>query len=294
MPFFSVIIPTYNRAHILINTLQSLKGQTLSDWECVVVDDGSTDNTKEMVELICKKDSRVRYIYQNNAERSVARNNGIIHSSGTYICFLDSDDEFLPNHLEVLHDVIKKKDYPKALFFTSAVFKQNNNLWNSEIMEMNVSPLEYMLQNPIIPARVCVHKEILNEYRFREDIVIVEDQVLWATIANYYPVFQIKQHTVIYNLHEDNSINIKKNCFKPRLEGLKLFFSQKDMQGVVPKKLQKRLLSDCYLGIARYYAFKKKYLMYAFNVLVSIFIDPLTIRTKSKIHMIFFPGKHTV
>jgi hypothetical protein len=122
----------------------------------------------------------------------------------------------------------------------------------------------------------------------------VEDQVLWATIANYFPVFQIKQHTVIYHLHEDNSINIKKNCFKPRLDGLKLFFSQKDMQRAIPKKVQKSLLSDCYLGIARYYAFNKQYFKYVFNIVVSISKDPFTIKTKSKIHMILFPRKHTI
>jgi glycosyltransferase involved in cell wall biosynthesis len=293
-PFFSVIIPTYNRSHILPETIASVLNQTFQNFEVIIVDDGSTDTTKELITKIANTDSRVRYIYQKNAERSAARNNGIKNAHGDYICFLDSDDRYLPEHLNIIYSKIENKNFPTALFFTNAVMKQNNETWNSEFIQMNNSPLEYMLLYPIIPARICVHKNILETYQFREDIVIVEDQVLWTTVAKHFPVFQINAYTVVYCLHEDNSINIKKNCFKPRLNGLKLLFSQEDMQGMISKSFQRHLLSDCYFGIARYYGYTHNYFLYSYNLLISLLYAPMHKQTKAKIHMLFFPGKHRI
>ena len=111
-PFFSVVIPTYNRAHLIKKTIESVRQQTFSNWELIVVDDGSTDNTKEVVLSI--DDERIHYVYQNNAERGVARNNGFHHSKGRYICFLDSDDYYEKDHLESLHLAILSKESPVA------------------------------------------------------------------------------------------------------------------------------------------------------------------------------------
>ena len=75
-PFFSIIIPTYNRDYILPETIYSIQEQSFGNWEVVVVDDGSKDNTRELVESLSIVADRIRYVYQQNAERSVARNNG--------------------------------------------------------------------------------------------------------------------------------------------------------------------------------------------------------------------------
>lgn len=294
-PFFSIIIPTYNRAHILSKPLESIKQQTFTDWECIIVDDGSKDNTKELVSKWSSEDKRFRYIYQDNAERSVARNNGIKNSKGQYICFLDSDDEYLPNHLSVLFENIRANSEPIALFFTQAIILQQNEEFKPDIVPMmSGNSFEYLMQNPIIPARVCVNRQILNKINFREDVVIVEDQILWANIALYYPVFQIKEYTVVYYIYEENSVNIEKNCFNPRLQGLRLFFQQKDVKKALSKKLKNKLISDCYFGISRFYLFKRLYFRYVFNLIKSIYYSPLHPQTKAKIHMIFFPNKHRI
>ena len=113
-PFFSIIIPSYNRAHVLPVTIKSVLHQTYKNWELIIVDDGSIDNTKEVVEKI--NDTRVRYIYQENAERSAARNNGIRNAKGDWICFLDSDDSYKKNHLNNFYkEILKQKasnEYP--------------------------------------------------------------------------------------------------------------------------------------------------------------------------------------
>ena len=98
----SIILPTYNRIHLLRETLNSIFYQNFENWECIIVDDGSTDNTKEISENWMYIDKRFKYIYQQNAERSAARNHGIENAIGEWICFLDSDDYYLENRLKNL------------------------------------------------------------------------------------------------------------------------------------------------------------------------------------------------
>lgn len=93
----SVVIPAYNRAHSLKRCVESVLNQTEQNFEIILVDDGSTDNTKEIIEAF--DDPRIRYFYQKNGGGSKARNKGIDHSEGRYIAFLDSDDVFLPSHV---------------------------------------------------------------------------------------------------------------------------------------------------------------------------------------------------
>ncbi len=99
MPKVSVVIPTYNRAHVLGEAMQSVLDQTFDGFELIVVDDGSTDNTKEVVASF--GDPRIKYIYQENRGASAAYNTGILASRGEYIAFLDSDDIWLPQKLEL-------------------------------------------------------------------------------------------------------------------------------------------------------------------------------------------------
>jgi len=98
MPKVSVIIPTYNRAHTIAKAINSVLNQTFKDFELIVVDDGSTDDTKSIIGVF--EDSRIRYVWQENQERSAARNTGIRISQGEYISLLDSDDEYLELKLE--------------------------------------------------------------------------------------------------------------------------------------------------------------------------------------------------
>ena len=100
-PVVSVIIPTYNRAHSIVRSIQSILNQTYQDFEIIVVDDGSTDNTQEIIKEIQTQDKRIRYIrYENNKGAPTARNTGIKTARSDYIAFQDSDDEWFPEKLE--------------------------------------------------------------------------------------------------------------------------------------------------------------------------------------------------
>ncbi len=99
-PLVSIVIPLYNREHFISDTLKSVRSQTFENWECIVVDDGSTDNGIKVVEQICKEDSRIKLIQQTNNGAQSARNNGIKAAKGKWINFLDSDDTFFSEKLE--------------------------------------------------------------------------------------------------------------------------------------------------------------------------------------------------
>jgi len=100
-PAVSIILPAYNRRHVIKRAIDSVVAQTFQDWELIVVDDGSTDGTAEVIECA---DARIRLIPQSNRGAAAARNNGISHARGQFIAFLDSDDEWLPHFLKLTHE----------------------------------------------------------------------------------------------------------------------------------------------------------------------------------------------
>ena len=103
-PFFSIVIPTYNRAHTIGEAIRSCRDQSHDDFELVIVDDGSTDDTEAVIRSI--GDPRIRYLRRDNGGPAAARNTGIDAARGRYIAFLDSDDRFAPEKLQVFHDHI--------------------------------------------------------------------------------------------------------------------------------------------------------------------------------------------
>lgn len=119
MPFISIVIPTYNRAHSVNTAIDTVLAQTFADYEIIVIDDGSTDNTKDVLRPYADK---IHYIYQANKGVSAARNAGIKAAQGEWIAFLDSDDEWLPRKLEL--QVLDVHQYPEAvLSCTNVLFK---------------------------------------------------------------------------------------------------------------------------------------------------------------------------
>ena len=113
MPFFSVIITTYNRKNFLPIAIESVLRQTYPDFELLIIDDGSTDGTRSL----CKSftDKRLRYVHQTHKGVAYARNRGVKEAKGTYICFLDSDDRFRENKLSRTRDFIR--EYPEYKIF---------------------------------------------------------------------------------------------------------------------------------------------------------------------------------
>jgi GalNAc5-diNAcBac-PP-undecaprenol beta-1,3-glucosyltransferase len=106
MIYFSVIIPTYNRAGLITETIETVLQQTYPHFELVIVDDGSTDDTREVVESRYSGDTRIKYFIKENEERGAARNFGLKHAEGDYAVFFDSDDWMKPDYLNTLKNII--------------------------------------------------------------------------------------------------------------------------------------------------------------------------------------------
>jgi len=108
MPFFSIILPTFNRAHLILRAVESILRQNFDNWELIIIDDGSKDDTFSKLRDIIAADSRIRYHFSVNRGLAEARNLGCSMASGKYLTFLDSDDEYLAGHLATRYEVLSR------------------------------------------------------------------------------------------------------------------------------------------------------------------------------------------
>src|SRR5437868_14938953 len=100
-PFFSIVLTTFNRWKLFERAIKSAIAQTFTDWELLVIDDGSKDGTYDWATIYIDRDNRIRYHYATNRGLAIARNWGLTMGQGKYFTFLDSDDEYHPDHLEL-------------------------------------------------------------------------------------------------------------------------------------------------------------------------------------------------
>jgi glycosyltransferase involved in cell wall biosynthesis len=252
-PFFSIVIPTYNRAGLLRTAVDSVLKQTFTDWELIIVDDGSTDNTSEVVRAI--EDERVKYIYQVNAERCAARNNGIEHANGRYICFLDSDDYYLAERLAILYKSLEQLSFPIGMFYTGLLIDRDGNV-NRQPVDYGACDdvFENIATHIIHSQQVCISREILAEFKYDRRFRIGEDMELWLRIAQNYPVSYLKeQFTVAVREHDDRSVNVMRyNTGAEQLRLYRYIFTGAHSGGKISDEAKRFMLAGCYHAIAQY------------------------------------------
>lgn len=187
--FFSIIIPTYNRADFIGKTIQSVLTQTYLNFELIVVDDGSTDNTEEIVLSI--NDQRIRYFKKENAERGAARNFGTKKAKGDFITFVDSDDIVYNNYLEQANIFINNN-------LSAKIFHQLFEIKNAEgnFLQRNIGIKKNIFKSLVFEGNfmacqgMFLEKNFALEYTFIEDrdIAASEDYELWLRIACNYEI----------------------------------------------------------------------------------------------------------
>jgi glycosyltransferase involved in cell wall biosynthesis len=287
-PFFTVVIPAYNRSEILPETIASIQTQSFESWEIIVVDDGSKDNTAEVIKAFAARDQRIKYVYQDNAERSAARNNGAKNASGRYLFFLDSDDGFEPNHMHEVHSLLERESFPAAMVVSNVIYQKENSMERPEIPELETGKgFDYVLKHPITPSRVCVHREIFKVFEFDPEIVIVEDQVLWICIATRFPVFHQKEYTVRYRIHDGNSVDLSRDSYRSRYKGLQRLFNHSDYAVIaakIPSAQKRHMLAECAFNRARHHEFLGQ-IMKMNSMLLLSFWHKGAYRNKERLYM---------
>jgi glycosyltransferase involved in cell wall biosynthesis len=187
-PRFSIVLPTYNRAPLLRRAIGSVVRQRYESWELVVVDDGGTDDTREVVE--CFADARIRYFWKTNEERSIARNFGIDAARGAWIGFLDSDDLVLESHLATAADYID--EHPDVGFFhLGFAVRGRGGVDGAARLPSEQAVLRTLLrENPLSTNAVFIRRELLRDVRFPDsrEAVIGEDWSVWLRLAARYPL----------------------------------------------------------------------------------------------------------
>jgi glycosyltransferase involved in cell wall biosynthesis len=187
---FSVIIPCYNSEETIERALKSVANQSFRDFEIVVVDDGSSDKTREVIE---KTEIECRYIYQENSGASRARNRAVAEAKGEFLAFLDSDDEWHKDKLKIQYEYIKKLN----IEFIST------NYTYTEFAEVDeIETIEYSFDNFIITNRTSTPCTVVSKALFervggfREDMRYSEDYNLWLKITKLTPLVTIKNPLV--------------------------------------------------------------------------------------------------
>ena len=209
-PAVTVIIPTFNRASIVVRAIRSVLGQTYQDWELIVVDDGSTDGTEQAVRGL--SDNRIKYIRHDRNRRggAAARNTGIRYAQGEYVAFLDSDDEWLPEKLQKELEVFRNSDPALGLVYTGEMILDETG----RVLEICMATksgwvYEVLLDSCFIGScsRVTVKKQALERVAgFDETLVSHQDWDLWLRVARVYRIASIRDCLVKRHLGSDQII----------------------------------------------------------------------------------------
>lgn len=193
---------------MISKAIQSVIDQTYSNWELIVVDDGSTDNTREVVTKY--DDEKIKYFYKINEERSIARNFGIDKASGEYISFLDDDDYYLPEFLEEFYFKIKESKFPVALFMSNEYIEENG-IKEEKIIPCNSfnNPVRLIWNFEPGIRPFVIHKAILKDEKFPVEFRYGEDLHLVVRAALGNKFFLIDKPLYVFCSHVNQGVQKK-------------------------------------------------------------------------------------
>lgn len=254
---FSIIIPLFNKEKFIKNTIDKVLSQSFQDFEIIIIDDGSTDDSGKIVKNI--EDKRIRYFWQENSGVSVARNRGIALAERDYICFLDADDEWALDFLEKMKNLIEK-------FSSYSVFSTGIEIDTGE----KVIPALYTLSNPVadniyvedyfkgsmkypiisISSSVFHRFVFQNVGAFDEDMRSGEDTDLWIRIGKSYDVIFLDEILCRYVFDNQSlSKNVKYKGIKIKYEKFRVWESEnQDIKKYLDWNRYSELLSNKILG----------------------------------------------
>ena len=221
MPFFSVIIPLFNKEKFIEATLKSVLNQTFIDFEILIIDDGSTDNSATLIKGF--DDTRIRYFYKENAGVSSARNYGIEKSQSNYISFIDADDYWYPDFLKEMFKIIQ--NYPQQNVFSAAIeIETSKKVFPATYSIVKTNDHEIVnyftasnKETVICTSCAVFHKNIFEKIgTFDTEIKSGQDTDMWIRIGINYPVVFSWKILARY-IYDENSLSKNKNYLNKKI-----------------------------------------------------------------------------
>lgn len=211
----SIIIPCYNQALYLEETCNSIINQTHTNWEALIINDGSTDNTKNVALKICENDSRFKYFYKNNGGLSSARNFGIENATGEFIQFLDSDDLIEPSKFEESLAINSNLAITNFEMLENGKRKEPFCTLEGEIINFETILLNWDVKFAI-PIHCGLFKtSIVKKIKFNEELKAKEDWCFWLDFLRLTDaICFVNKPLAIYRLHNSNMCKDKRHMFE--------------------------------------------------------------------------------
>ncbi len=245
-PFFSVVIPTYNRDKFIVDSVNSVLAQTFTYFELIVIDDGSTDDTERRLREV--NDKRISYFYQDNSGVSIARNRGIKESRGEYIAFLDSDDIWKPEKLEITLKHISESPDIK-IFHTNEIWYRNGKLQNQKKKYRKPDGYAYYDSLPVCcigMSTSVVKKDLFDEIgMFDESMPACEDYDLWLRATCKYEVKLIEEPLIIKYGGRPDQLSSQPGLDKYRIQALEKMLDSGVLCDEQHEETRKELINKC-------------------------------------------------
>jgi glycosyltransferase involved in cell wall biosynthesis len=206
MVFFSIIIPSYNRCIQLEATLASILKQTFTNFEVIVVDDGSTDDTGPMVSSF--QNDTIQYFRTENQERALARNFGLTKAQGVYVNYFDSDDIMYPKRLQQVYEFITRNNNPPVLFTHYDFIDRSGKVLEPMKRFYSSFTKDILFNNFLSTGSVFLHRSVALQYPFHIDrrILTAEDWEIWLRLHTYFNFMECKTRTFGIVQHPGRSL----------------------------------------------------------------------------------------
>lgn len=264
-PIFSILTPTYNCAEFILRSYHSLLSQTKSDWEWIIVDDGSLDNTKEIISRI--DDSRIKFhTYEKNKGRGFARNFGLTQCVGEIVVVWDIDDIYLPDRLESVYDAIIKENFD---FMVAKAIVVDNHFNFKGIRGFTVTKLFKSFVHPTLAFK----SNLIQEINYDKSMAAGEDLFVMFKLSNMYSGKYLDKNLMLY--FEDREVNLKKTMQMHESHSFTI----------------KKILKEEYIKIStieslmiKFSLFAKKMILKMFLLKPSLYLKTVQFRKKSTIN----------
>ncbi|MBM4328137.1 MAG: glycosyltransferase [Deltaproteobacteria bacterium] len=246
MPLVSAIIPTHNRASVLERAIGSVFAQTFQDYELIVVDDGSTDSTQD---LLAGYQGRLVALRQENRGAAAARNLGVRHAGGELVSFLDSDDEWLPEKLRRQIDLFRAGD-DTFVCHTDEIWHRDGKNVSQKVKHAKQGGrfFERALELCLIsPSSVIISRALLDRVGwFDESLPAAEDYDLWLRLTAFYPVHFVAEPLVIkHGGHEDQLSRVTPAIDRFRIKAILKLLDRDDLRSDYRQAAIRELARKC-------------------------------------------------